>query len=72
MSLVEAVPAFSLSPWGCQGPLEIMESVLERVLGPYPAGSVYPHGDSTASLGNLGQCLAVSMDKIILMEFNVF
>lgn len=72
MSLVEAVPAFSLSPWGWQGSLEIIESVLERVLGPCPAESDCPHGDSATSLGNLGQCSAVSMDKIIQTEFNVF
>lgn len=69
MSLVEAVPAFSLSPRGWQGLLEIMESVLERVLGPCPAGSDCPHGDSTTILG---QCLAIFMHKIIQMEFNVF
>lgn len=68
VSLVEEVPAFSLSPWGWQEPLEIME----LVLGPCPAGSDCPHRDSTTTLGNLSQCLAVLMDKIIQMEFNVF
>lgn len=68
MSLEEAVPAFSLSPWGWQGPLGMMESVL----GLCPAGSDCRHGDTTTILGNLGQCLAVLMDKIIQMELNVF